>query len=141
MLWLKAMLPALQIFETMRQAGFPPVVAVTMTAIALRESAGNPDAFNDNAATGDRSYGLLQINMLSPQVNALLSAKIPAIAADEKALLDPAVNAQAAFLLYGGHRNNLNIAWYINHGGDYQARYEAHLPAAQAAALSSSLSQ
>ena len=34
-----------------------------MTAIALRESAGDPNAFNGDAATGDRSYGLWQINM------------------------------------------------------------------------------
>jgi hypothetical protein len=133
------MLTPLQLFETMRRAGFPPVIAVTMTAIALRESSGNPAAFNGNTATGDKSYGLLQINMLSPQVNALLTREIPAVAADEKALLDPDVNAQAGFLLYGGHVNNLNIAWYINHAGSYQARYEAHLPAAQAAALQSSL--
>lgn len=128
-----------QIYEAMRGAAFPSVVAVTMTAVALRESSGDPSVFNNNAATGDRSYGLLQINMLSPQVNALIKANIPEVAADEKALLDPAINAKAGFLLYGGHVNNLNIAWYINHGGAYQSRYESHLPAAQAAALASSL--
>ena len=120
----------------MRRAGFPPVIAVTMTAIALRESSGNPNAFNGNTATGDRSYGLLQINMLSPQVAALLIKNIPAVAADEHALLDPDVNAQAGFLLWGGRNSNLEMAWYINHDGTaYKTRYESFLPAAQAAAL------
>ena len=128
-----------QIYETMRGAGFPGVVAVTMTAVALRESSGDPNAFNGNSETGDRSYGLLQINMLSPEVNSLLTSSIPEVAADEKALLDPAINAKAGFLLYGGRVSNLNIAWYIDHPGSYQQRYESHLPVAQAAALASSL--
>lgn len=130
----------LEIYETMRGAGFLPVVAVTMTAISLRESSGDPTAFNGDAKTGDRSYGLLQINMASPQVSALIKSKIPQVAADEKALLDPGINARAGMLLYAGSVANLNIAWYINHPGPYQQRYESHLPAAQAAALVSGLS-
>lgn len=135
------------IFDIMRKAGFPNTIgpdrvhtiAEMMTAIALRESSGDPDAFNGNTKTGDRSYGLLQINMRSPQVNALLTRDIPGTKADEKILFDPAINAQAGFLLYDGHANNLNIAWYINHGGNYQKRYEANLPAAVAASLESPL--
>ena len=129
----------LEIYKTMTGVGFPPVVAVTMTAIALRESAGDPGAFNGNTATGDRSYGLLQINMFSPQVRALITRYIPEVAKDEKALLDPTINARAGALLYDGNVNNLNVAWYINHGGEYQSQYESHLPAAQAAALVSGL--
>jgi hypothetical protein len=124
-----------QTFDVMIAAGFPENVAIQMTAIAMRESHGDTEAFNGNRATGDRSYGLLQINMLCPQVQALLTRDIPAVAADEKALFDPAVNAHAGFLMWGGHANNLNIAWYINHGGLYQSRYEANLPAAIAASL------
>lgn len=130
----------IQIYETMCRAGFPGKVATTMTAIALRESGGDPSVFNGNTTTGDRSYGLLQINMLSPEVNALITSKIPAVAADEKALLDPNINAQAGFLLYGGSAKNLDIAWYIARAGTtYEQRYESHLPVAQAAALASSM--
>jgi hypothetical protein len=129
-------LTAVAIFELARNAGFPPVVAVTMTAIALRESGGDASLHNGNAASGDDSWGLWQINMLSPQVAAL--AKANGIV-DEKQLLDPATNARIAHALWGGHNNNLNIAWYIGHGGSYQAKYEAHLPAAQWAALQSAL--
>ncbi|HLW77240.1 MAG TPA: transglycosylase SLT domain-containing protein [Bryobacteraceae bacterium] len=124
-----------QIYFAMRWAGFPPHVAVTMTAIALRESAGDPNAFNGNEATGDRSYGLLQINMRDPNVAALLTKEIPAVADDERALLDPDTNAKAGFLLWGGRNSNLNLAWYINREGPYQERYESHLPAVQAVAL------
>lgn len=121
-----------EIYALARAAGFPPVVAVTMTAIALRESGGNPDAFNGEAKTGDRSYGLWQINMYA----GLAAARMKLFGiTDEKQLLDPATNARAAAVLWGGHNRNLSAAWYIDHPGPYQTRYESHLPAAQAAAL------
>jgi hypothetical protein len=123
---------ALEIYRVARAAGFPPVVAVTMTAIALRESSGDPAAFNGHTATGDRSYGLWQINMLGRLSESRL--KLFGIA-DEKELLDPAVNARAAFALWNGDNRNLSVCWYIDHPGVYQSRYESHLPAAQAAAL------
>lgn len=121
-----------QIYAVARQAGFPPVVAVTMTAIALRESSGNAAVLNDNPKTGDRSYGLWQINMFGALAEP--RKKIFEIT-DEQDLFDPLVNARAAFRLWAGRNKNLSIAWYIDRGGDYQARYEQHLPAAQAAAL------
>lgn len=118
----------------MRRAGFPPTVAIAMTAIALRESGGDPAAFNDNPSTGDRSYGLLQIDMLSLGPAYLKAFGIT----EEKQLLDPAVNAHAGFVLWAGSNKNLDVAWYIERPV-YQARYELHLPAAQAAALESPL--
>lgn len=124
-----------EIYPIMVGAGFPHEIAVTMTAIALRESAGDPNAFNGNAATGDRSYGLLQINMKDPNVAAALVKAFPQLGTDEKALLDPNLNAKAAHLLWGGRNSNLALAWYINRVGPYKDRYEMHLPEAQAAAL------
>jgi hypothetical protein len=127
-----------QIYEIARGAGFPQKLAVTMTAIALRESGGNPDVHNTDAATGDDSYGLWQINLKDPQVRADI-ANAGLISSTPDALLDPGVNAKAAFILYAGKTSNINIAWYINKGGDYQTRYESHLPTAQAAALTSGI--
>jgi SLT domain-containing protein len=125
-------LTAAQIYALARAAGFPPVVAVTMTAIALRESGGNPAAFNGNAQTGDRSYGLWQINM----IGTLSEPRLKAFGiAREDQLLDPATNAHAAFVLWNRSYKNLSMCWYIDHPGMYQTRYESHLPAAQAAAL------
>lgn len=127
---------AAEIYRVARAAGFPPVVAVTMTAIALRESGGDPNAFNGNQKTGDRSYGLWQINMLGNLAPARM--KLFGIT-EELQLLDPAINAWAAFRLWGGDNKNLSVAWYIDRGGAYQARYELHLPAAQAAAIASTV--
>jgi cell wall-associated NlpC family hydrolase len=53
-------LGAEQIYAFARDAGFSPDQAVTMTAIALAESGGNPAAHNPN---GEDSRGLWQINV------------------------------------------------------------------------------
>ncbi len=136
-------LPALtpkQLYQTFRRAGFPPHLAVTMGAIALRESSGVPDAYNGNKTTGDRSYGLLQINMLDKNVSTFINDTVLRGQAEGR-LLDPDMNAQAGYALWGKRNSNLDIAWYIgrvNKDGtdtDYKKRYESHLPAMQKAAL------
>ena len=132
-------LTALQIFEIARGGAdknlFPPIEAVTMTAIALRESGGDPAAYNGNLKTGDLSWGLWQINWHSPEVRALAIAHG---IEDPKQLTDPAVSAKIAFAMWGGKNSNLDVAWYLNRDV-YRQAYEAHLPAAQAAALASPL--
>ncbi len=124
-----------ELFETFCRAGFPGKVATTMTAIALRESGGIPTAHNGNAQTGDNSYGLTQINLMDAGVAKLMQAN----GLTPELLLTADGNAKGAFLLWGGHNSNLNLAWYINRAVSYQQRYEQHLPAAQAAALASAL--
>lgn len=136
-------LTPLQIFEVARRAGFTLLVAIIMTAIALRESSGKPAAFNGEVGTGDCSYGLWQINLRDKNVAALMVK----LGIKAEALFDPATNARAAFAMYGGVRSNLNLGWYIdrvNKDGspsDYKARYAAHLPAAIEAAMASPLGQ
>jgi hypothetical protein len=146
-------LSPLQLFETFRYAGdrtkvagFPPLVAVVMGAVALRESAGIPTAFNGNVATGDRSLGLVQINMLNEDVRVAVYTKvlgIPAAVVDlvaEQRLLEPDVNAKAAFVLWAHNNSFLNLLWYIGRTGTaYATRYESHLPVMMAAALTSPL--
>ena len=124
---LGAALTADQIYQTALNAGFPPDVATQMTAIALRESSGVPTA--TNLSPTEQSYGLWQINV---QGNPTLMTQLGI--ADPSQLLDPATNARAAYYLYGGNPNNLNVAWYINRPG-YQEAYEQYLPVAQQAAL------
>jgi cell wall-associated NlpC family hydrolase len=53
-------LDANEIYEAARAAGFSPDQSVTMTAIALAESGGNPGAHNPN---NEDSRGLWQINL------------------------------------------------------------------------------
>jgi hypothetical protein len=50
-----------EIYSVARYVGFPPAAAVSMVAIALKESGGNPQAYNGTPP--DDSYGLWQINM------------------------------------------------------------------------------
>lgn len=120
-----------QIYATAEAAGFPSDVATQMTAIALRESGGCPTAYYGGSPPGaESSYGLWQINVKgNPTILTRLG-----ITADQ--LYDPATNAAAAMLLYGGNPNNLNVAWYINTPGPYQDNYLAQLPVAEAAAQS-----
>ena len=121
-------LTADEILAAAYAAGFPPPLATTMVAIAIRESGGDPLAFN--GVSPDRSYGLWQINMLH---NTAYRMKIFGIT-DEKELFDPTINARAAHVLWGGDNHNINVAWNITLPG-YKEKYEAHLPVAQAAAL------
>ena len=140
-----------EVYETACHAGFPAKVAITMTALAYRESDGIPTVHNTNSATGDDSYGLWQINLKDPNVARLMQAN----GLTPEMLLTPDGNAKAAHLLWGGDNKNLSIGWYIDRPQrfdstgkpipftpmeiEYQTRYEAHLPAAQRAALASAL--
>lgn len=124
------------IVQFAKGAGFEGPLLATMCAIALRESGGDPNAHNGNAATGDDSWGLWQINWKVPQIQTALKAKGILLPSQ---LLDPATNARAAYILYGGKLSNLKLAWYIYDGLPqhkiYQDRYESHLAVAQWAAL------
>ncbi len=117
-----------EIYQVARGAGFPPETAVTMTAIAMRESGGNPSAYNGNEP--DDSYGLWQINMYGNLGPARL---VQFGLSDYSQLFDPYVNAAAAFTIWNGNDSNLDAAWYINRPV-YKERYEQYLPAARSAA-------
>lgn len=45
-------------------SGFTGEKLKTAWAVGMAESGGNPRAFNGNSRTGDKSYGLFQINMI-----------------------------------------------------------------------------
>ncbi len=116
-----------QIYSYALSAGFPPDVAQQMVAIALKESGGNPSAHNTKPP--DDSYGLWQINMYG----RLLGPRLAAFGiSDPSQLFDPATNAAAAYQIWGGNPNNLNIAWAINRGVN-QSRYQSYLTQVQSA--------
>jgi Lysozyme like domain len=135
------MLPSVNIvsdqtlYEAIRGAGAVQKVAISLVAIALRESGGNITAFNGTEATQDRSYGVWQINLDSPQVATLMRVNGISVAA----LLTLEGNAKAAMLLCQNETTNLDIAWYINRLGVYEDRYNSFLPRAVAASLLSAL--
>lgn len=79
------------------QAGFSGNNLNIAVAVALAESGGNPSAHNNNATTGDDSYGLWQINM----IDTLGPSRAQALGITSySALFDPALNAKAAMMIY-----------------------------------------
>lgn len=96
-----------------KEAGFSNEEAKTMAAIAASESGGKTSAHNPNAATGDNSYGLWQINMLGnmgPQRRAQFGIR------DDSELFDPKKNAEAAYKVFKEQGFN---AWSDYKNGKY----------------------
>jgi Lysozyme like domain len=99
-------------------------------AVAMRESGGRPSAYNGNSATGDKSYGLFQINMIGNLGKARM--KQLGLSSYED-LLDPTINARAAYqMTKGGKRWS---AWDIDETGynyktnraSWQKHYDAYM--------------
>lgn len=119
-----------QLVKYLQQAGFKGEALRKAWAVAMRESGGRPGAYNGNAATGDKSYGLFQINMLgSMGANRLKQFGLSSY--DQ--LLDPLVNAKAAYQMSKGGTSW--GAWDIDSSGynynrnraSWQKHYNAYL--------------
>jgi len=113
-------LTADQIYQEALEAGWTGTAAHTITAIALAESGGNPNAHNGKAP--DNSYGLTQINMIG---NLGAPRRSEYGITSNNALLDPVTNLKAALHVYndaggsfkpwstytsGSYKNNLGVA-------------------------------
>ena len=103
-----------QLAAIARQGGFADSEIPTAVAIAKAESGGNPRAHNNNANTGDNSYGLWQINMIGSMGPA--RRKSFGIVTNE-ALFDPVTNAKAAHQVYKEQGWN---AWSVYKSGSYR---------------------
>ena len=106
----------------LQAVGFKGDALRTAWAIGMRESGGNPKAYNGNAGTGDKSYGLFQINM----INSLGPArrKQYGLKSNEE-LFDPLVNAKVAYKMSKGGKDF--GAWAV---GPNAYRHSAQLDAA-----------
>lgn len=91
-----------QLAQLFHEAGFRGENLVSMVAISMRESTGDPAAFNGNAATGDKSYGLTQINMIGAMGPERREAF--GLTSNEQ-LFDPQTNARVAFELSNNGTN------------------------------------
>ena len=103
-----------QVASFFRQAGFSEELIPTMVGIAGAESSFNPKAFNPNSDTGDKSYGLSQINMigdLGPERRKQFGIE------SNEALFDPLTNARAAKAIYD--QQGLG-AWSVYNSGKYK---------------------
>lgn len=116
------------VYALAREAGFPPDTARKMVAIAMRESGLVPTARCKDCFPGikEDSIGLWQINMYGTLGAARLQ-QFGLSSPDQ--MLDPRVNARAAFLTWGGNDRNLEIAWRIDSEGayGYRTKYLANL--------------
>ena len=116
-------LNAQQIASLLQKQGVAKEKIPTMTAIALAESSGRLQAFNPNSQTGDRSYGLFQVNMhggLGPARMKEFGLK------SEKDLFNPETNVKAAKRILDSQGLG---AWSVYKGG----QYKQFLPEAQKA--------
>lgn len=105
-----------EIYQLAVSQGFSPQAAVTMTAIALAESSGNPGAVSKPNTNGTIDRGLFQINSVHQQYDQGMLVN------------DPGYNTRAAFQLSGGGKSFQPWSTY-NSGA-----YKKYLSQAQAAA-------
>lgn len=96
------------------EAGFSQEDARIMAAVALAESSGNPSALNNNASTGDLSYGLWQINMIGA-IGPERKSQLGLNTYDE--LYNPSINASAAKSVFDSQGFN---AWSVYRSGAYR---------------------
>lgn len=83
-------------YSLAKTVGLTDSAARVAAAIAMPESGGDPNAHNTNAATGDNSYGIWQINMLGdmgPERRRLFGIKT------NEELFNPQTNAKAMKIL------------------------------------------
>jgi hypothetical protein len=103
-----------EIYTLARGVGLTDSRAKVAAAVAMAESGGNPNAHNDNAATGDDSYGLWQINMLGA-MGPERRRKLGLSANSE--LYNPQTNAKAMAMISqtGGNFS----PWSVYTSGEY----------------------
>ena len=91
-----------ELISVLRNAGFAGSGLKMAWAIVMKESTRQPFAHNDNASTGDNSYGLFQINMrgaMGPERREKFGLE------SNEDLFDPITNAKIAFRMSDGGKN------------------------------------
>ena len=104
------------------EAGFRGTHLKQAWAIVMKESTGRPTAYNGNESTGDKSYGIFQINMIGT-LGVDRRAKFNLSSNTE--LFNPLKNAKIAYHMSNGGKNW--SAWNIDstgyNGGSDRAKY------------------
>lgn len=95
----KEPLTGVQLSELLSAVGFKGQAHKIAWGIAMRESNARPMALNNNAKTGDSSYGIFQINMIG-DLGADRRAKFGL--ESNAQLNNPVVNAQVAYYMSSG---------------------------------------
>ena len=93
------MLAAEDLKDLLWAVGFEGIALKTAWAVARVESNGRPLALNDNTRTGDKSYGIFQINMLG-KLGDDRKDKFELVS--NKELFDPVTNAEITYHMTKG---------------------------------------
>jgi len=96
------MLAASDLKDLLWAVGFEGTALKTAWAIARVESNGRPLALNDNIKTGDKSYGIFQINMLG-DLGDDRKEKFELVS--NKELFDPVTNAEITYYMTKGGKD------------------------------------
>ena len=96
------MLAAEDLKDLLWAVGFEGIALKTAWAVARVESNGRPLALNDNTRTGDKSYGIFQINMLG-KLGDDRKDKFELVS--NKELFDPVTNAEITYYMTKGGKN------------------------------------
>ena len=96
------MLAANDLKDLLWAVGFEGTALKTAWTVARVESNGRPLALNDNTQTGDKSYGIFQINMLG---ELGLKRKDKFNLVSNKELFDPVTNAEITYYMTNGGKD------------------------------------
>ena len=96
------MLAASDLKDLLWAVGFEGTALKTAWAVARVESNGRPMALNDNIKTGDKSYGIFQINMLG-ELGTDRKEKFELVS--NKELFDPVTNAEITYFMTKGGKD------------------------------------
>ena len=96
------MLAASDLKDLLWAVGFEGAALKTAWAVARVESNGRPMALNDNTKTGDKSYGIFQINMLG-ELGTNRKEKFELVS--NKELFDPVTNAEITYYMTKGGKD------------------------------------
>ena len=95
-------LTSIQLRDLLASVGFKGKSLKIAWAVAMRESHGHPYSYNGNTRTGDKSYGLFQINMIG---SLGVARKAGLRISTYNDLFDPATNALAAYKISHGGKD------------------------------------
>lgn len=111
-----------QLAQLLYAVGFEGKALKVAWAVVKKESNGRPLAFNDNARTGDSSYGIFQINMIG---GLGVDRREKYDLRNNAELFNPVVNAEIAFHMSNG--GEVWTSWKVGHGynGVDQERFES----------------
>lgn len=111
-----------ELAQLLYAVGFEGKALKVAWAVVKKESNGRPLAFNDNARTGDSSYGIFQINMIG---GLGVDRREKYDLRNNAELFNPVVNAEIAFHMSNG--GEVWTSWKVGNGynGVDQERFES----------------